>query len=162
VLAKLARHRLAGVAAVFTRVNGGLAAEEQVTVLGGLFSPNPLDELLPRIQQYAEDSRPVRPLRGLRRRPRHLLVLAYYGALWKLQEAPPTRLKRRGESLEDRAVELVAERFGLSTEAAHSTIKHARAQLPAAMKARIRATPGELLWDLTMAPSVARPPARAR
>jgi hypothetical protein len=159
VLAKLARHGLAGVAPTFGGVNRALTADEQVVTSAGLVSPNPHDDLLPRVQQYAADTRPVPPLRTLRRRPRRLLVVAYYGALWKLTQAPP-RLTRRGESLEDRAVDLVAERFGLSPAATHATIKHAHAQWPAGMT-WIRQTPGAMLWALTMAPGVARPP-RAR
>jgi hypothetical protein len=162
VLAKLRRHKLAGSAPVFERIEGRQTARERITLAAGLTDPEPTDGILKALTSYARDRRPV-SLRGTRphRVLRHsLVVMAYYGARWKLQQEPQSR-GLRGDSLEVKAAELVAQRYRLPAVSPVDSIKRARAALHPVMKQWILSLSkrdGNLLWGLAMDDAVHLPP----
>jgi hypothetical protein len=170
VFAKLERHGLVGRALDLRSVNGRLTAAERLTWVSGLLSRDfgdaPDDvtperraaikrswaSLLEQIRGYAADTRRVSPRRSMHVPPRILLVLAYHGALWKVRNDAGT--SHRGESPEDRALALVANRYGFAIEAVRSMVKRTRPKLPQFWRTFLKATPGEQLWKTAMAPEV--------
>lgn len=158
VLAKLERHGLIGPAPAFSRVNGRIVAQERMAHLAGLLdADDPPAEVQRRVRAYAKDRTRVRPrpTTGRACPPRALLVMAYYAARWKAKQQTKAGPRLRGgESLEERALDLVAARFGFSAQGARSTVKHARASLPTPWLRWIKATKPETWWAVTMDPAV--------
>ena len=160
VMAKLERHGLAGRELVLQHIAGVPHASERAALVAGVWEADPSDRTLQAVRAYARDEKRVR-VTGRRRRltPRILLVMAYDGARWKLTtEKKSSGLPLRGDAaLEERAVALVARRYGLSDASAHALIKRARVALHPTWRRWIASLDGATLWGLAMAPEVAIP-----
>ena len=135
VRAKLARHGLLDLVPSVRWVDGRPELHVAHELNGLTFTADGVlsnPGWLKRFRRFAEDDRPV-ALRGRRREARDLplrLVIAYYGARWKLDTATRPGPHLRGEALEDRAVALVADHYELALESARSMIKRTRSTMP--------------------------------
>jgi hypothetical protein len=119
-------------------------------ILVALSEPVPTKQILDAVQRFLYDRRRVE-LRGRTRPPAPglAMVMAYYGARWYLKEedARLGRRRLRGEALEDRAFQLVADNYDHTLESTRSTVRRAWRSLPPALKEWVRTKEGAFLWE---------------
>jgi hypothetical protein len=123
---------------------------ESHEILVALTAPVPTKQIVRAVQRFLEDRARVE-LRGRTRPPAPglAMVMAYYGARWylKQEDARLGRRRLRGEALEDRALQLVADNYGHTLESTRSTVRRTGRSLHPALKEWVRTQEGASLWE---------------
>ena len=136
VLAKLQRHGLVGSMIVFDPEKGASVDHQ------GAFTAQtvPTDSVLTKTRAFLDDGEPV-VLTGRKRfrAPERFMLMAYYGARHLCEKHPETR--RRGESTESRAQQLVADLFGYPIEYSKKVLKKAMGATSPEEKALFKRSP---------------------
>jgi hypothetical protein len=149
LLEKLRRHGLT-VRRTNLRPDVGQGPIESHEILVALSEPVPTKQIVDAVQRFLYDRRRVE-LRGRTRPPAPglAMVMAYYGARWylKQEDARLGRRRLRGDALENRALQLVADNYDHTLESTRSTVRRTWRSLPPALKEWVRTQEGASLWE---------------